>query len=166
MCICLCLHLYITVIYLSISLEVTGSIFLFVLFAVNFSFDVSFLLKPLNFPYLFPISRILLSTLSSLLTWRKIPCFIYTVLYLTSSVTTANSETSSISNCYFVKEDEPLFYLHPWGFMRKNEWDGNTNDNGCHCRDWKIPWRKKWQPTPVFLPGRSYWWRSLEGCSP
>ena len=103
MCICLCLHLYITVIYLSISLEVTGSIFLFVLFAVNFSFDVSFLLKPLNFPYLFPISRILLSTLSSLLTWRKIPCFIYTVLYLTSSVTTPNSETTCISNCSLVK---------------------------------------------------------------
>ena len=21
----------------------------------------------------------------------------------------------------------------------------------------KIPWRRKWQPTPVFLPGRSPW---------
>ena len=42
----------------------------------NFSFDLSFLLKPLDFPYLFPISWILLSTLSSLTTWRKIHCFI------------------------------------------------------------------------------------------
>ena len=25
----------------------------------------------------------------------------------------------------------------------------------------KIPWRKKWQPTPVFLPGKSHGWRSL-----
>jgi len=90
-CICLCLHLCITVIYLSISLEVTGSVFLFVLFSFNFSFDSYFFLKPLNFPYFFPISWILLSTLSSLTTWRKIHCFIYTVLYLTSSVTTANS---------------------------------------------------------------------------
>ena len=27
-------------------------------------------------------------------------------------------------------------------------------------------WRRKWQPTPVFLPGESHGWRSLEGCSP
>ena len=29
----------------------------------------------------------------------------------------------------------------------------------------KIPWRRKWQPTPVFLPGKSHGQRSLEGCS-
>ena len=112
-CICLCLHLCITVIYLSISLEVTGSLFLLVLFSFNFSFYSYFLLKPLNFPYSFPISWTLLSTLSSLSTWRKLHCFIYTVLYLTSSVTTANSEISCISNCSLVKEDEPPFNLHP-----------------------------------------------------
>ena len=27
-------------------------------------------------------------------------------------------------------------------------------------------WRRKWQPTPVFLPGESHEWRSLVGCSP
>ena len=30
----------------------------------------------------------------------------------------------------------------------------------------KIPWRRKWQPTPVLLPGKSHGWRSLVGCSP
>ena len=30
----------------------------------------------------------------------------------------------------------------------------------------KIPWRRKWQPTLVFLPGKSPGWRSLVGCSP
>ena len=30
----------------------------------------------------------------------------------------------------------------------------------------KIPWRKKWQSTPVFLPGKSHGQRSLVGCSP
>ena len=29
-----------------------------------------------------------------------------------------------------------------------------------------IPWRRKWQPIPVFLPGKSHGQRSLEGCSP
>ena len=30
----------------------------------------------------------------------------------------------------------------------------------------KIPWRRAWQPTPVFLPGESYGQRTLEGHSP
>ena len=30
----------------------------------------------------------------------------------------------------------------------------------------KIPWRRKWQPTPVFLPGKSHGWRSLAGYIP
>ena len=46
---------------------------------------------------------------------------------------------------------------------------------GCQCRrlktrrfdPWlgKVPWRKKWQPTPVFLPGKSHGQRSLGGYS-
>ena len=30
----------------------------------------------------------------------------------------------------------------------------------------KIPWRRKWQPTAVFLPGKSHGQRSLVGYSP
>ena len=30
----------------------------------------------------------------------------------------------------------------------------------------KIPWRRKWQSTPVLLPGKSHGQRSLVGCSP
>ena len=30
----------------------------------------------------------------------------------------------------------------------------------------KIPWRRKWQPTPVFLPGKLQGQRSLVGYSP
>ena len=46
-------------------------------------------------------------------------------------------------------------------------------DTACQCRKcgfdpWvrKIPWRRKWQPTPVFLPGKSHGQRSLVGYSP
>ena len=41
-----------------------------------------------------------------------------------------------------------------------------------HRRHWsdswvrKIPWKRKWQPTPVFLPGKSHGQRTLLGCSP
>ena len=30
----------------------------------------------------------------------------------------------------------------------------------------KIPWKRKWQPTPVLLPERPHGWRSLVGYSP
>ena len=43
----------------------------------------------------------------------------------------------------------------------------------CQCRrhgfdPWirKIPWRRKWQPTPVFLPGKSHGQRSMVRYSP
>ena len=30
----------------------------------------------------------------------------------------------------------------------------------------RFPWRRKWQPTPVFLPGESHGQKSLVGYSP
>jgi len=27
---------------------------------------------------------------------------------------------------------------------------------------WKVPWRRKWQPTPVSLPGKSHGQRSWQ----
>ena len=49
-------------------------------------------------------------------------------------------------------------------------------ESAYHCRrhrrckfdPWvrKIHWRRKWQPTPVFLPGKSHGQRSLAGYSP
>ena len=30
----------------------------------------------------------------------------------------------------------------------------------------RSPWRKKWQPTPVLLPGKFHGWRSLVGYNP
>ena len=37
----------------------------------------------------------------------------------------------------------------------------------CGFDPWvrKIPWRRKWQPTPVFLPGKSHGKGCLVGCS-
>ena len=35
-----------------------------------------------------------------------------------------------------------------------------------HPRVGKVPWRRAWQPTPVFLPGESHGQRSLAGYSP
>ena len=38
-----------------------------------------------------------------------------------------------------------------------------TGDAGSIPGWGKIPWRRKWQPTPVFLPGKSHGQRSLVG---
>ena len=37
---------------------------------------------------------------------------------------------------------------------------------GFHSWVGKIPWRREWQPTPVFLPGESHGQRSLPSYSP
>ena len=51
----------------------------------------------------------------------------------------------------------------------------NGKESTCRCKDtghgfdpWvgKIPWRRAWQPAPVFLPGESHELRSLVGYSP
>ena len=48
----------------------------------------------------------------------------------------------------------------------------NGKESPCQCKrlrfdPWvgKIPWRRQWQPTPVFLPGKSHRQRSLVGYS-
>ena len=54
----------------------------------------------------------------------------------------------------------PASFLRlPWWFSGK--------ESACDERlvfdpwVWKILWRRKWQPTPIFLPGKSHGQRSL-----
>ena len=42
----------------------------------------------------------------------------------------------------------------------------NATDLGLDPWVGKISWRREWQPTPVFLPGKSHGQRSMVGCSP
>ena len=61
--------------------------------------------------------------------------------------------------------------MHVWAsqvvLVVKNS-PANAGDMRCSFSDWvgKIPWRRAWQPTPVFLPGESHGQRSLAGDSP
>ena len=52
-------------------------------------------------------------------------------------------------------------------------WWLSGKESACQCRRcgfdpwiWKILWRRKWQPAPVFLPGKSHGQRSLAGWDP
>ena len=46
--------------------------------------------------------------------------------------------------------------------------EGTCQRGRCEFSPWvgKMPWRREWQPTPVFLPGESHEQRSLAGYSP
>ena len=49
---------------------------------------------------------------------------------------------------------EPAYQCKRWRTHGFKPWVG------------KIPWKRKWTPTPVFLPEKSYGQRRLAGCSP
>ena len=42
----------------------------------------------------------------------------------------------------------------------------NAGDSGSIPASGKIPWRREWKLTPIFLPGEFHGERSLVGCSP
>jgi len=49
----------------------------------------------------------------------------------------------------------------------------NSKESACNVGDQgsvpglgSFPWRREWQPTPIFLPGESHGRRSLADCSP
>ena len=66
--------------------------------------------------------------------------------------------------------------LQPPMLLPNYSWWHSGEESACQCRrhkrrrfdPWvrKIPWRRKWQPTPVFLPGESHGQRNLAGCCP
>ena len=72
---------------------------------------------------------------------------------------------------YLAKSTEYKYVSISMGFSGASV----VKKSSCQCRSYrrhgshtwvrKIPWRKKWQPTPVFLPGESHE-QSLAGYSP
>ena len=38
-----------------------------------------------------------------------------------------------------------------------SSWDGKESASNAGDLGWKMPWRRAWQPTPVFLHGESPW---------
>ena len=63
-------------------------------------------------------------------------------------------------------------HLSNWSELNSRIWSLSWSLSGkestCQCRRCEFhPWIwRKWQPIPVFLPGKSYGQRSLEGYSP
>ena len=70
------------------------------------------------------------------------------------------------------KHSKRISYSHHWGFLPRCL---SGKESSCQCKrcsrcgfyPWvtKIPWRRKWQPTPAFLPRKFHGQRSLAGHS-
>ena len=95
-----------------------------------------------------------MATCSSILAW-KIPW------------TEEPSRLQSMGSQRVGNDSDFIFFLSPMAHLVKNPL-ANAGDKRCSFDPWvgKIPWRRKWQPTPVFLPGESHVQRSLVGYSP
>ena len=94
---------------------------------------------------------------------------------------TSSSRRLQIDQCYSSREGEwtwksnaqSSIFLMPTGLQASGSAD---KESTCQCRrlrryefdPWvrKIPWRRKWQPTPIFLPGKSHGQRSLASYTP
>ena len=84
--------------------------------------------------------------------------------------------TGLLSRCNIQVQNLPAVMFQPCQVRNKTKilsrWCSGK-ESTCKCRKrrrhrfdpwvWKIPWRMKWQPTPVFLPGKSHGQRSLAG---
>ena len=80
----------------------------------------------------------------------------------------AGRDDKPISRIYvYFSVDKYLFSLwekkgFPGGSVVKNL-PANAGDAHSIPALGKIPWRRKWQPTPVFLPGESPWTKEPGG---
>ena len=74
---------------------------------------------------------------------------------------------------WFYCLEKLIDFLNHGKITRGYPWWLSSKESACQCRrdgfnPWvrKIPWRRKWQRTPAFLPGESHGQRSLAGYSP
>ena len=74
----------------------------------------------------------------------------------------AESPALSLPECNLSKlKGQKRNHPHPQE-LSANDWEDSVYKHPTA----KIPWRRKWQPTPIFLPGKSRGQRSLAGYSP
>ena len=64
-----------------------------------------------------------------------------------------------------------FFFFFPFGSYQGSSPGGSESKASAYNAEFnpwvaKIPWRRKWHPTLVLLPGKSHGRRSLVGCSP
>ena len=96
---------------------------------------------------------------SGLISLRRYRCFKNVAEYHGS---TCMLSPLSPSNEY----DQDLNLLNQNFLPFGGRWEQGSNSLGFDSWFRKIPWRREWQPTQVFLPGESYGQRNLSDYSP
>ena len=76
---------------------------------------------------------------------------------------------------FFSSRYSATIFIDPWLVESMDRWFSGK-ESTCQYRrlrrlgfnPWvgNIPWRRKWEPAPVFLPGKLQGQRTLVGCSP
>ena len=77
--------------------------------------------------------------------------------------------STKVNTGYILCERNAITYIKDRGFPGGLVVKNSPADPGERMfAPWvrEIPWRRKWQPAPVFLPGKSHAQRSLAGYSP
>ena len=65
------------------------------------------------------------------------------------------------------KEEEEIPSLEIYAMAQRVKRLSAMQETRVRSLGWEDPpWRRKWQPTPVLLPGKSHGWRSLVGYIP
>ena len=80
-------------------------------------------------------------------------------------------QTITVPLIFFFAFESFMLLYHPSGFPGGSvvtNLPANAGDSGLvpGPERSQIPWRREWQPTPVFLPGKSHGQRSLAGYNP
>ena len=116
-------------------------------------------LSPLLLPSIFPSIRVFSDESDLRIRWPKYWSFSF-------NISPSNEHPGLPSVC------PKNHLLSPKGSTRLPRWLSGK-EYTCQCRrqgfdPWsmKIPWRRKWQPTSAFLPGKFHGQRSLVGYSP
>ena len=113
----------------------------------------------------FILAKVTIANVPQITVGFLVPCF--------SSV--GSSLKNKMSHNTRKPQATPIPNHAPKSFFAVNPWASQVaqcKDTTCQCRrfgfdPWvgMVPWRRKWQPAPVFLPGESHGQKSLEGCS-
>ena len=100
----------------------------------------------------------------------KLKIRIHFLLYFSLNISNTQIEACFIFILFIFPE---IFYVYQNMFILGLPCWLSGKDSACQCGRYrfdpwvrKISWRRKWQPTPVFLSRKSHEQRSLAVCSP
>ena len=91
---------------------------------------------------------------------NSILCKKRTIEQATPEISADSGQALSLSSAYFLLLPGEVFQV---ALVVKNPPANAGDRRGFYPWVGKIPWRRSWQPIPVFLPGKSHGQRSLAG---